>query len=223
MKANLKFARPLAAATAFLAIAAVMPAYAADAVFEQAPEPQPVEVVPSESTGWAGPYVGVQGGYTFGRAKGLPGVGNHDHEGFSGGAFAGIQGQSGSIVYGVEGDVGYNGADGRSASGLRTKSGAEGSLRARLGYAVNDRVLLYGTGGGAAESLKASDGIGGDTKTMLGYTVGAGVDAKVTEKVFVRGEYRYTDYGRETFALGGGNQRIDSSSNKVQIGLGIKF
>jgi len=222
MKANLKFGRPLVAAAA-LAFASAIPAFAADAVYEQAPEPAPVEVVPSASTGWAGPYVGVQGGYAFGRTdSNLPGVGSRDHEGFIGGAFAGVQGQNGSIVYGVEAHVGYNGSD-SAGGGITTKSGVEGSLRARLGYAVNDRVLLYGTGGGAAESLKANDGIGEDRKTMLGYTVGAGAEAKVTEKVFVRGEYRFTDYGAQTFALGGGAQDIDAQSNKVQLGLGIKF
>lgn len=220
MKANLKFARPLVAAAA-LAVAGAIPAFAADAIYEQAPEPAPVEVVPSASTGWAGPYAGVQAGYTFGRAD-LPGVGTHDHDGFNGGAFAGVQGQNGSIVYGVEGDVGYNGAKGSNA-GIDTKSGVEGSLRARLGYAVNDRVLLYGTGGGAAESLKASTVVGSDRKTMLGYTVGAGADVKVTEKVFVRGEYRFTDYGKETFNLGGIPQDVETHSNKVQLGLGVKF
>nr|WP_295463492.1 outer membrane protein [Mesorhizobium sp.] len=220
MKANLKFARPLVAAAA-LAVASAIPAFAADAVYEQAPEPAPVEVVPSASTGWAGPYAGVQAGYTFGRAD-LPGVGTHDHDGFNGGAFAGVQGQNGSIVYGVEGDVGYNGAKGSNA-GIDTKSGVEGSLRARLGYAVNDRVLLYGTGGGAAESLKASSALGSDRKTMLGYTVGAGADVKVTERVFVRGEYRFTDYGKETFNLGGVSQDVETHSNKVQLGLGVKF
>lgn len=220
MKANLKFGRPLLAAAA-LAFASAIPAFAADAVYEQAPEPAPVEVVPSASTGWAGPYAGVQAGYTFGRAD-LPGVGTHDHDGFNGGAFAGVQGQNGSIVYGVEGDVGYNGAKGSNA-GIDTKSGVEGSLRARLGYAVNDRVLLYGTGGGAAESLKASSALGSDRKTMLGYTVGAGADVKVTERVFVRGEYRFTDYGKETFNLGGVSQDVETHSNKVQLGLGVKF
>lgn len=224
MKTNLKFARPIAAA-AMLAVLGSAPAFAADAIFEQPPEPAPMDIVPSASTGWAGPYAGVQGGYTFGRTRSeLPGVGvsERDHDGWNAGAFAGVQGQNGSIVYGVEGDIGYNGAEGSDITAT-TESGVEGSLRARLGYAVNDRLLVYGTGGGAAESLKADDGLGSDRKTMLGYTVGAGVDAKVTEKLFVRGEYRFTDYGSETFDLGGGPQEIESHSNKVQLGLGIKF
>lgn len=220
MKARYNFAL---AGVAALTIAGVAPAFAADAIYEQPPEPAPVEVVPSASTGWAGAYAGVQGGYDWGRSDSdLPGVGRRDQEGWVGGAFAGVQGQNGSIVYGVEGDVGYNGSDG-SANGLTTEGGAEGSLRARLGYAVNDRVLLYGTGGGAAASLKASDATSSERNTMLGYTVGAGAEAKVTEKVFVRGEYRFTDYGRETFNLDSGSQGVDAQSNKVQLGLGIKF
>ena len=84
-------------------------------------------------------------------------------------------------------------------------------------------AAAQGTGGGATESRKENDGIGEDRKTILGYTDGAGAEAKVTEKVFVRGEYRFTDYGSQTFNLGGGPQNIDAHSNKVQLGLGVKF
>jgi len=214
MKKNIK----LAAAFGLLAFATVS-AQAADMIVDQAPEPQPIDVVPSESTGWAGPYAGIYGGYTFGETStvGL----DVDHDGFSGGAFLGYTGQSGAIVYGLEGDLGYNGSDGVNG-GLATESGIEGSLRARLGYAVNDRFLVYATAGGAAEQLEATAGGVSDKQTMLGYTVGAGVDAKLTEQVFARAEYRYTDYGSENFAVGGGTS-IDSSSNKIHLGLGLKF
>ncbi|MDP3896333.1 MAG: porin family protein [Mesorhizobium sp.] len=213
MKTTIK----LAAAFGLIAFAS-MSARAADMI-DQAPEPQPYEVVPSASTGWAGPYVGVYGGYTFGETS-IPGL-SVDHDGFAGGAFAGWSGQTGAIVYGIEGDVGYNGADGANG-GLATRSGVEGSLRARLGYAVNDRLLVYATGGGAAEQLKANDGLVTDKNVMLGYTVGAGVDAKITEQVFARVEYRYTDFGNETFNLTAPTS-IDSSSNKIHVGLGLKF
>ena len=63
-----------------------------------------------------------------------------------------------------------------------------------------------------------------DTNVMLGYTVGAGVDAKLTDQVFGRLEYRYTDYGSKDFDLPGvGTPSIDSSNHRVSVGLGIKF
>ena len=39
---------------------------------------------------------------------------------------------------------------------------------------------------------------------MLGWTAGAGVDVKVTEQVFGRVEYRYTDFGSDDFNTGSG-------------------
>jgi outer membrane immunogenic protein len=219
MKAYSNFLASAALAGVFAFSAAS--AFAADMI-EQAPEPAPVEVMPTESTGWAGPYAGAYGHWNKGetRAPGIPS--RTKPEGYGGGVFGGYQMQNGAIVYGAEADVGYGNADGRNAT-LGAKTGAEGSLRARVGVAPSDRVLIYGTAGGAVGNVKATDGVGADSNTMLGYTVGAGVDAKVTEKVFVRGEYRYTDLGKDNFNLGGGRQRISQDTSSVRLGLGLKF
>jgi len=219
MKANLKLARPVAVAVGLIALANVLPAYAADAIIEAPPAP-PEVAVEIESPGWAGAYVGVQGGYNFGRVR-APGN-RVKNEGFVGGGFAGVQGQSGRVVYGVEGDVGYDGSRGNNGV-LATRGSVDGSVRARLGYAVTDRVLLYGTAGGAGKQLRVSDAAGRDRETMLGYTVGAGVDAKLTDQVFGRVEYRFSDYGRKTFDTGSGPQRVASQDHKVMVGLGVKF
>ena len=40
---------------------------------------------------------------------------------------------------------------------LTSKSGVEGSLRARLGYVVSPDILLYATAGGAAKDSKVSE------------------------------------------------------------------
>lgn len=219
MKAYSKFLGSAALAGVFAFSAAS--AFAADMI-DAAPEPAPVEVAPVESTGWTGPYVGAYGHWNKGetRAPGIPS--RTKPEGYGGGVFGGYQMQNGSIVYGAEADVGYGNADGRNAA-ISAKTGVEGSVRARLGFAPSDRVLVYGTAGAAAGNVKVSDGIGADKNTMLGYTVGAGVDAKVTEQVFVRGEYRYTDLGKDNFNLGGGRQRISQDTSAVRLGLGVKF
>ena len=46
-----------------------------------------------------------------------------------------------------------------------------------------------------------------DSNTMLGWTAGAGADIMVTEQVFGRVEYRYTDFGSDTFNTGRGVAR----------------
>lgn len=226
MKASLKLVRPAAAALGLTALAGILPAHAADAVDEIPAAPAaPVELAPVNT--WSGPYAGVTLGYGFAGTSevdpeaALPGV-DVDTDGFTAHGFAGINGQSGAFVYGLEGDVGYNGTEGEDG-GYEVENGADGSLRARLGYAVTDNLLVYGTGGGAAKQMEVSQGGVSDDSTMLGYTVGAGVDAKLTDNVFGRLEYRYSDYGSETFTTGAGDAEVDSRENRIGVGLGLKF
>jgi outer membrane immunogenic protein len=221
MNITKKFAFP---AVAVLALSAA-PALAADVVYQEPPAPQPIiESAPVSS--WAGPYAGAHLGYGFSGSVEDRTFGNDvSTSGWLGGVFGGYQMQNGQIVYGIEGDVNYSGVDGSNA-GLDARSRIDGSVRGRLGYAVNDDVLLYGTAGVAAERLRATDTVAApavaDTNMMVGYTVGAGADVKLTEDIFARAEYRYSDYGSKTFDLPG-LPSIDSSNHRVTVGLGIKF
>ena len=52
---------------------------------------------------------------------------------------------------------------------------------------------------------------------------GVGADVKITEQVFGRVEYRYSDYGSSDFNTGAGDRSIDSSDNRVTFGIGMKF
>jgi len=211
-----------------LSAAAVMglsaPAFAADVVYQEPPAPAPIiESAPVSS--WAGPYAGVHLGYGFsGSAETSVGGVTNDigTSGWLGGAFGGFNAQNGQFVYGAEADVNYSGVDGSNA-GETARSRLDGSLRGRLGYAINDDVLVYGTAGVAAERLRVTDGLGArDTNMMVGYTVGAGTDVKLTDDVFARAEYRYSDYGSENFNLTAPTS-VDSSNHRVTVGLGIKF
>lgn len=219
MQAKFRLLRP-AAALGLAALLGAVPAYAADVV-EQPPEPPaaPMEVPPVNT--WAGPYAGVTLGYGFAGSTGTD-TGDFDTDGFVGGVFGGYNFQSGMFVYGAEADAGYSHFTGDNGI-TEAETGFEGSLRARMGVAVTDDVLLYGTAGGAAQRLKISDPVGDDSQTMLGWTAGAGVDVKLTEQVFGRIEYRYTDFGSEDFNTGSGVQSVDTSSNRVSFGIGMKF
>lgn len=219
MKTNSRFALSTVAGLGIAAMLAA-PATAADVVYEEPPAPAPVEIAPLASQ-WTGPYAGVTVGYGFSGKVTEPGnrIGTN---GWMGGAFGGYQMQNGMFVYGVEGDINYSGVDGDNG-GVEAKTRLDGSIRARAGVAVTDDVLLYGTAGGAAERQTLTSGGVKDTNVALGYTVGAGVDAKLTDQVFGRVEYRYTDYGKETFNFGGADREFDSSNNRVNVGLGIQF
>lgn len=220
MTAILKHARPLAAAFGLVALAS-MPAFAADVVMEEPPAPAaPMEQPPLNT--WSGPYAGVFLGYGFSGESDVGGTNNVDTDGFLGGAFVGYNYQMDNIVIGAEGDIGYSGVEGDNA-GVNVKSGFEGSLRARLGYAVSPDILVYGTAGGAGKRIEVSDGVAEDSNTALGWTAGVGTDVKLTETVFGRVEYRYTDFGSDDFALSGGSTEVSSKDHRIQFGVGMKF
>jgi outer membrane immunogenic protein len=220
MKANYKFARSTAAAFGLIALGMV-PAFAADAVSEEPPAPAPVESLPVAS--WAGPYAGISLGYGF---EGRTEVGDNkiDTDGFIINGFAGYQLENNGFVYSIEGDAGYGGFKGDNV-GAESKSGFDGSLRARLGVSVMPNVLLYGTAGGAAQNVKLTDLATGDndSNTLIGWTAGAGADVKITEQVFGRVEYRYTDFGSKDYDVGGNTFSADAKDHRVTLGVGMKF
>ncbi len=58
---------------------------------------------------------------------------------------------------------------------------------------------------------------------MIGWTAGAGADVMVTEQVFGRVEYRYTDFGSDTFTTASGDADVSDKDHRVTVGLGMKF
>ena len=110
---------------------------------------------------WRGLYGGVH-------------LGNADtggDNGFVGGVQLGYNWQTQRIVYGVEGDISLSGA--HSIDWLA-------SLRGRVGYLIQPRVLVYGTAG-----LGLVNGGGTDA----GFVYGLGVEGKLTRTMSARLEY----------------------------------
>ena len=224
MRNTLKLARPATAALGLMALLGTVPAFAADAVMEPPPAPAvPMEEPPVNT--WSGPYAGVTLGYGFAGETEVeePGITTSiDTDGFLLGGFAGYNYQVGNMVVGAEADIGYSWEEGSNA-GLTSESGVEGSLRARLGYVVSPNILLYATAGGAAKDLEISDAAVSDNNTMIGWTAGGGADVMVTERVFGRVEYRYTDFGSDTFNTSLGDADVSDKNHRINFGLGVKF
>jgi len=224
---NAKTNLTLGAAVAAL-FAATAISQAADAVFEAPPAPPAAPIISAPINTWEGPYAGISLGYGFSGETEIAPAGTVDTDGFVGNVFGGWNWQSGSFVYGIEGDVGYNGMEDDNFN-YSVENGVEGSLRARLGVAATENVLLYATAGGAGgrTEVTAPAGVGfaggSDTQTLWGWTAGVGTDVKFTEQAFGRLEYRYTDLGDETFDFGGATAEVGSTSHKVMVGVGMKF
>ncbi|WP_018902553.1 outer membrane protein [Rhizobium sp. 2MFCol3.1] len=189
-------------------------ASAADLVSE--PPPAPVEQAAPVFT-WTGFYTGLQGGGAWGNGD-FSGIGSSNMNGGLITGFAGYNWQlDNSIVLGVEGDVSYN-WNSEDVGVNSYKFDTTGSVRARVGYAL-DHALLYGAAGWTGARGHVDTPVGSDSATFSGWTVGAGVDYAFTDNVFGRLEYRYNDYGSKDL-LG---VNTDFNQNVVTVGVGIKF
>lgn len=198
-------------------------ALAADAILPEAAAPDAPAV--SVYT-WSGPYAGGFVGYNFANFDQTNGA-DFDGEGVVGGVYAGYNLQTERFVYGIEGDIGASDVD---AGGFNVATGvpisadstAFGSLRARVGIAY-DPIMLFATGGLAVAHQDLSLGGAEDGNTHVGYTVGAGVEAKVTDGVTSRVEYRYSDFEKQDYNLGNVTVSSGFDEHSIRAGLALKF
>ncbi len=197
---------------AVLAIAAALPAAAADLVFEEpASPPEQQAYTPYD---WSGFYLGAQGGYSWNKTTVLGA--DQDVDSGLAGLHAGYNFQSGNIVYGIENDFNYNFDDKNDA---RLEWDASG--RARVGYAL-DRTLVFATVGATAAGGKVEvPGTGKKDDILIGWTAGGGVEYAITDNILMRGEYRYSDFGKKDFGSTIGD--FGATQHKVLVGASYKF
>lgn len=192
--------------------------------------------------------------HTWGDGLGDFGSFNNQANGVIGGAHVGYNLQLGQWVVGLEGDVDGSSLsrnnDNRTffdpfvgdfvSASVNTRADIQGSIRGRVGVAW-DRVLLYATGGVAFGGFQTTVNlpfftaggiaIGGGNETVnttrVGWTVGGGLEYAVTNNWSVRAEYRYTDFGRNTwdpaFTFDDVFIRRHFTENRVQVGFSYKF
>ncbi|GAB9158468.1 porin family protein [Bradyrhizobium diazoefficiens] len=174
---------------------------------------------------WTGFYLGIVGGGAW-QADSDPKM----KGGFVGGT-AGYNWQTGNVVFGLEADAAWADVS-ASATVLgitaSSKTDALGTVRGRIGYAVNN-VLFYGTGGYAWIDNKISGTAGAltisDSKFHSGWTVGAGVEAFFAPQWSVKGEYLYRSLGSENYFGNIGVPQASGTLNfhTVQVGVNYHF
>lgn len=206
----------LFALTAAFALSATG-AIAADVIYQPPEIAPPAVYTPFD---WTGFYLGAQGGYAWTKLEnGFLGL-DEDFDGGFLGAHAGYNLQNGDFVYGIEADINYNWND-ETFAGTEVGLEWDGSVRGRLGYAV-DRTLFYGTAGVAfANAYVDTAAFGKQDETLVGWTVGAGVEHAFTDNLLARVEYRYSDFGEDDFGIGLGDFEVDQ--HKIGFGLSYRF
>jgi outer membrane immunogenic protein len=196
-------------------------------VVTKAPPPPP----PSGSTGF---YVGINGGYDWGRATFSNFLGASTSinvpSGMAGLTF-GYNAQSGSFVYGLENDIDAAWLSNTNwgvppCFACETRLTYFGTLRARAGYAIG-QALPYITGGFAYGGVKTGLVFGGTTDEAVkgGWTVGAGVEYAIMGSWSVKTEYLYFELARTTCSVAacGALADVKFQGNLVRAGLNYRF
>jgi outer membrane immunogenic protein len=186
----------------------------------------PAYVAPAYAN-WSGFYVGINGGYGFGKSSWSGGgvsTGDFDVKGAMAGGTLGYNFQTGTWVWGLEGDIDWSGMKG-SSLGVETKNDWLGTARARLGYAGWTNWLPYLTGGAAFGNIKGTSGGASVTKTNFGWTAGVGLEYAFLGNWSTKVEYLYTDLGKVTCgaATCGVDTDIKFKANLVRVGVNYRF
>lgn len=164
---------------------------------------------------WTGPYIGANLGYQWGNISNNP----TSPSGIAGGIQAGYNWQFGNVVLGVETDINLSGASDTFAP-WQFSNPWFGTLRGRLGYAVNN-FMVYGTGGLAYGGIQAEVLGLTESKTRTGWTVGAGAEVGLTPAWSVKLEYLYMSFAESGYWLTQTNNGFDSSL--VRFGVNYRF
>jgi len=151
---------------------------------------------------WTGFYIGLNGGYAWADSNWSGSAGDFkvSPKGWLLGGTAGYNYQTGTWVWGIEGDIDYANLKGTAdiCGGCTVKDTWLGTARLRVGYAGWNNWLPYLTGGGAFGNLKASTPLGDTSNTRWGWTAGAGIEWAFKPAWSLKAEYMHVDLGSTT-------------------------
>ena len=190
----------------------------------------PAYVAPAAAN-WTGFYLGINGGYGFGTSDWDHPAVSIDASGGLAGVTLGYNWQTGTWVWGLEGDLDWADIKGDTTCGAGTceiKDEWLGTARARIGYAGWNNWLPYITGGAAFGGLKADNSLSGTTasKTQIGWTAGAGIEWAFRSNWSAKLEYLYADLGKFDCSTSCSLVTPDDVSFKVNLvraGINYRF
>lgn len=172
---------------------------------------------------FSGIYAGAHAGYVDGddegkeRSNGVKTGWSNDNSPDSGliGVLAGFNKVfENNILLGLEADYEYRGSSDKSYEevnntpsqdyAVKSKLRDAATVRARIGYIFNEgQTLAYVTGGYAGAEIKRTfDNLltsrsVSDSEWHNGWTLGLGAEHFVSDKLSVKAEYRYADFGKD--------------------------
>jgi outer membrane immunogenic protein len=203
-----------------LVLAATLAApFAANAADLRAPTYKAPAYVAPSAPSWTGFYVGLNAGYAFGDADWSTFAADPSPTGFLVGGTLGYNLQTGSWVWGIEGDMAWANID--DSVGARTSEIAWfGTARGRIGYAGWGSMMPYITAGAAFAGVENSIGPASTSETRVGWTAGVGLEYMVWTNWSMKFEYLYADLGT---ADAPGPSTVDMNSHIIRAGLNYRF
>jgi outer membrane immunogenic protein len=217
------------ACAGLLAAAVVTPSFAADLprpAYKAAPA---VYVAPFS---WSGFYVGLNAGSSWTNVTLGGTTGDFNTKGAVFGATLGYNLQTGSWVWGLEGDFDVSTIKGSEstlcgAGSCETKNTWLATARGRVGYAY-DRWLPYFTGGLAMGNVKmTTPAATSQSTTRTGYALGVGVEYAFMGPWSAKAEYLYADLGKAKCDIGacGGASSFEATfkTNLLRFGVNYRF
>jgi outer membrane immunogenic protein len=179
---------------------------------------------------WTGFYLGINGGWGFGKSDwSIPGASTGNFN-VNGGLIGGTLGYNWWVdgwVLGLEGDFDGSWMDGKaSVCGIpncETKNKWLATIRPRIGYAA-DRVLFYLTGGVVLVDVVVNTTTNWQSADKTGWTAGAGIEGAFTDHWTARVEYLFVDLQNSTFTpVVGTNVSVKFNANLIRLGVDYKF
>lgn len=163
-----------------------------------------VPALAQDDSAFAGPSATVVTGYDVVDLN-TPGVRNPD--GVVYGLGLGYDIQKGRTVFGIEAEVADSSAKLKAGAITAAETGRDLYIGGRIGMVAGSRALIYAKVGYTNARLLSSFGNG----NLDGVRVGAGIEYKMTDAIFGKIEYRYSNYE-------GGVERQQGLA-----GLGVRF
>lgn len=196
----------------------------------------PVKAAPSPAaTVWSGTYLGVEGGYGWGRTNVADATLGQtlrlDPSGFYGGIETGYNWQVGPGLFGLVSETSYgsltaNGVTAPGAFAANTKTDWFGSERARVGGFAGSNVLVYGTGGLAWAHYQFNDTVPALAATgasfdnyRVGWAAGAGAEWAFAPLWSAKVEYLHSDFGSYQDVVFGAVRTASLTLDTVKIGV----
>ncbi len=182
---------------------------------------------------WAGPYVGLHGGYAQDKSVTLDFAGKGSSESFDmtgglGGVQAGFNWAVGNTVLGVEavasgGDVSGDGPCPSAIGGsCKAKLDQLFTIKGRVGVPLNN-FLLYADIGAASGQIKAETGSSNESSYQTGWLVGLGGALEFTNHWNGLVEIQHVSFGSNNYTLGGETTSVDNKFLTLNIGVNYKF